>query len=134
MLCRVFHKRKGEVASSSSTVENLESSSSPPLMVDQSTFMAEGCCSGMMMGSSDPAGVSHLEGNSSNPFLNLAVLHYNFLDFPQELDTTGMMGMEMGMGSKDDDAYGFLLDVGLQDDEHGGLGVKGIGNVEDIRF
>ena len=134
MLCRVFHKRKGEVARSSSTVENLENSS-PPLMVDQST-VAEGCCSEMTMGSSVPTNVSHQEGNSSNTFLNLAELHYNFLDFPQELDTTGMTGMEMGMGSKDDEAvdHGFLLDVGL-DDEDGVGSVKGnIGDVEDIRF
>lgn len=129
VLCRVFHKRKGElVATSSGTLENLESS--PPFTDDQSM---PGSCS-EMMGSAFPTNVPHQEGNSSSSFLNLAVLHYNFLEFPHELDASAtMMGMGMGMGSKDEDDYGFLLDVELDDDR--GMGMKGSAtDVEDIRF
>lgn len=129
VLCRVFHKRKGEAvaASSSTSAENLELS---PRVFDQS--MPEGCSAAntdqMMM-------APHQDGNSSS-FLNLALLRYNFLDFPQELETSTasvMGGVGMEMGTKDDD-YSFLLDLGLDDDDHG-FGLKGeIANVEDIRF
>lgn len=132
VLCRVFHKRKAEVASNSSNMENLESSSSPPF-VDQS--MPEEYCS-EMMGPSFPTVVPHQEGNnsSSSSLLNLALLHYNLLDLPQDLDTSAsMMGMDMGVGSKDDD-FGFLLDVGLDDDLDMGMKGNVQTNVEDIRF
>lgn len=92
---------------SHSSIENLESS--PPL-VDPPSTMPEGSCSDTM-----------------------GSLHYNFIDFPQELGSIGTMGMEMGMGSKvggvDDDYYGFILDVGLD-----GMGTQGIAGVDDIRF
>ncbi|ONK79607.1 uncharacterized protein A4U43_C01F8090 [Asparagus officinalis] len=108
VLCRVFNKRKGEVASSSG-VENL--ASSPPLLFDT-------------MGSSCMNNVPHQEGNS-NTLVNLEVLHYNFHEFIQELETTDLMSTEMGMGSKDggDDDYGFLFDAGLDDDDHA-MGVE----------
>ncbi|ONK55127.1 uncharacterized protein A4U43_UnF7320 [Asparagus officinalis] len=123
VLCRVFHKRKVDIATRSS-IENLESS--PPL-VDQS--MPEGYFE-MMGSSSYSTNVPHQEGNT---LLNLDAFHCNFFDFPHEMDNASLMGveMELGMGSKDDD-YGFLLEVGLDYDH--GMGAKGIKNVEDTIF
>ncbi|XP_010934316.3 NAC domain-containing protein 21/22 [Elaeis guineensis] len=90
VLCRVFHKRKGE------TEQDNIGSFSPTWgpsssQVDQTS-------------SSLPA-VPHQHDSSSNPLLNLALLHCNLLDFPQEV----------GMSSRGGDEYGFLLDMGLED-------------------
>lgn len=64
---------------------------------------------------------------------NLSVLQYNFFDFPQEM----MMG-SIDHGLNDEDELGFLIDMGLNDDEHGNVvgGEKEMGNiVEDgLRF
>lgn len=71
--------------------------------------MPDGC--NEQVGSSFPS-VPYQEGNNSNTFLNLALLHCNFLDFPQEVDSTTMMGVDSGVG---DDDFGLMLDVGMED-------------------
>lgn len=110
MLCRVFHKRKKEP----STQYRLD--------VEQETI---GCSSANMGSCTHPIYQSmpynnqlvsysnepHQEESNSPPntMLNLAVLHYNFLE------DTPMIGMN-GRGG---DEYGFLLDLGLDDENMG---------------
>nr|ABU40778.1 NAC-like protein 13 [Crocus sativus] len=121
VLCRVFHKRKGEAVSfslesSEQDDQKAGTSFSPPPLIEQP--IPDGCY-GMMGSSFIPH--DQEEGNiSNNTFLNLAVLKYNFLDFPPEVGTTSMMG--------GDDEFGFLLDVALDDDGdcHGIMGHGGI--------
>ncbi|KAJ0960660.1 hypothetical protein J5N97_001449 [Dioscorea zingiberensis] len=73
----------------------VESSSS--LLIDQP--LLDNCFD--LLGSSY-TNVQHQEDMfiSENPFLNLALMHYNFIDFPQEMDSSQMM--EIGSRTKDD--------------------------------
>lgn len=113
VLCRVFHKRKGETEQ-----DNIGSSSPTPgpssSMADLP--MPDGYYD-QMSSSVLPAVPHQLEGSSSNPLLNLALLHCNFIDFPQEV----------GMSSRGGDEYGFLLDMGFEGHDMGEGGVANIG-------
>ncbi|XP_010906799.1 NAC domain-containing protein 21/22 [Elaeis guineensis] len=115
VLCRVFHKRKGETEQDNigSSSPNLGPSSS---MVDQP--MPDGYYDQM---SSSIAAVPHQEESNSNPLLNLALMQCNFLDFPQE----------MGMSSRGGDEYGFLLDMGFEDHD---MGEGAMPNLGGVRF
>ncbi|MQL96987.1 hypothetical protein Taro_029673 [Colocasia esculenta] len=143
VLCRVFHKRKGETVrygleseqdNAGSSSPNLESSS-PPSMTDQGVndgyeqqqqLVPYGC--------HPPLRHRQLPDDTSGQnygFLNMAAWHYDFVDFPQGgVDGAHFAGVDArGAG----DEYGFLLDVG-------GLGgddmkdVEMMSSFEDMRF
>ncbi|KAL5990566.1 hypothetical protein ACLOJK_011468 [Asimina triloba] len=122
VLCRVFHKSKGgpstnfrmefEQDNIGSSSINLETS--PPNTAHHS----------MHSGYDPMSSFSNIpcqEGeNIPSNTINLAVLHYNFLGFPEDVDSTPMIdGMSSGCG---DDDYGFLLDMGLEGHD---LGIGG---------
>ncbi|XP_019702044.1 NAC domain-containing protein 100 [Elaeis guineensis] len=125
VLCRVFHKKKGDAVNHS--LENNDQDNNmgcfSSVHLESSPLndhpMADGCYEQM---------VPHQEGNSSNTFLNLAVLHYNFLDFPQETDSTTMTGVD-SRGGEDD--FGLLLDVGIADHD---LVEGGMANMGGMKF
>nr|QGT40634.1 NAC domain-containing protein 100 [Tulipa gesneriana] len=122
VLCRVFNKKKEETMSFSleRELDNNGCSSSPlessPPLIDHQCYDE--------LGPSAFTYVPPQESNNLDPFLNLSVLEYNFLDFPQELDSSTMMGIVGSGGSGDE--YGCLLDVGLGDDDVGGGGVPSL--------
>ncbi|KAG0447852.1 hypothetical protein HPP92_028116 [Vanilla planifolia] len=95
---RVFHKRRGEMMrEEAENAEGDDNGGSALPHVAQGSTMDE----------------SHIEG------CNLALLPYNFFDFPQDLmGSKGMVGMESRHG--EEDGFGFLLDLGLDDE----LGVE----------
>ncbi|XP_073001788.1 NAC domain-containing protein 100-like [Typha latifolia] len=121
VLCRVFDKRKGEhdtlIGSSSPT----DHGSSPPPMMDHP--MSDACYDHMT--SSLPT-LPHQEENTSNPFLNLAMLQYNFFDIPQEVSCTALMGLGPKNGG---DEYEFLFDVGVEDHDMGDVGMSSLGGM-----
>ncbi|XP_010935925.1 protein CUP-SHAPED COTYLEDON 3-like [Elaeis guineensis] len=131
VLCRVFYKMKGDSVNYSLENDqdnNIGFSSShlePSPLNDHP--MPDGCDE--RMGSSFPA-VPYQEGNSSNTFLNLALLHSNCLDFPQEVDGTTMVGVDSGGG--DDDFGRLMLDVGMED--HDVVKGAGMANTESMKF
>ncbi|KAJ0966497.1 hypothetical protein J5N97_023414 [Dioscorea zingiberensis] len=150
VLCRVFHKRKGDQTSTVINHVNLEISCSehvniihdcpspqmdaspPPALMDQASTL-DGCFD--LVSSSfttNPAAIIHQEDISSNPFHNLAVLqqHYNLADnFPdQEIDTSQIM-MEMGSRISCGDDCGFFFDdTGAEEDlnDHMGAGLPSV--------
>lgn len=110
MLCRVFHKRKKEASTQYRLEDEQEKigcssanmGSSPPSIYQSMPYHKQ-----MVSFSNNP----HQEANSPpNTMLNLALLHYNFLDFPQDEDTP-----MIGMNGRGGDEYGFLLDLGLDE-------------------
>lgn len=120
MLCRVFHKAKGDAFSNYGLEygEDNDIGCSSSLVNDHP--MTDGCCEQM---------VPHQDGNASNTFFNLAVLHCGFLDFPQEVvDATTMAGVD-SRGGEDD--FGLLLDVGMEDHD---LVEGGMANMAGIKF
>ncbi|KAJ6817840.1 NAC domain-containing protein 79-like [Iris pallida] len=143
VLCRVFHKKKGEASACFSLQESSEqqdvgsisscSLSLPPLIEQQQAVPAaeDGCFyDHLMMGPSDLV-PPHQEGNSncssSSTLLDLAVLHCcSFLDydFPQDhvAGATATAGMMMG---GEDEYGGFLLDVNLEE-EHAMRMIDGV--------
>ncbi|PKU80636.1 NAC domain-containing protein 100 [Dendrobium catenatum] len=139
VLCRVFHKRKGEPIrignGSIAEQENILSSGSQlEISTDDQMEQLANAPDGIHgdMGSSIPL-VPYQEGNSSNTYLNFAVLQYNFFDFPQEMmmGNSDVIGMESRHASGDE--FGFLLDMGLDDFVHEsgeGGGAKLMSNVE----
>ncbi|XP_039116760.1 NAC domain-containing protein 21/22-like [Dioscorea cayenensis subsp. rotundata] len=124
VLCRVFHKRKGESVNHKN-FENSDqhgniidcsspqmdaSSAPPPPLMDHAIL--DGCLD--LVSSSFTNAAIHPQGISSNPFHNLAVLHCDLaVDFPHEIDTSQMM--EMGSRSGDDCRF-FFDDTGAEDD------------------
>ncbi|KAJ8511316.1 hypothetical protein OPV22_001750 [Ensete ventricosum] len=108
VLCRVFHKRKGE-----SEHEEAGSSSSPtlrssPSLVYQPTM--PDVYHDQLLGSSLSAALLQQDATSPNPFLmNMALLQCNLLDLPEE-----MMGTEpmAGMSSRCEDEFGYLMEIG----------------------
>ncbi|KAH0453977.1 hypothetical protein IEQ34_018301 [Dendrobium chrysotoxum] len=139
VVCRVFHKRKGEPIriGNGSIVEQenifsygSELEISIDAQMEQLANAPDGCHRDM--GSSIPL-VPYQEGNSSNTYLNFAVLQYNVFDFPQEMmmGHSEVIGMESSHASGDE--FGFLLDMGLDDFVHEngeGGGAKLTSNVE----
>ncbi|XP_072955502.1 NAC domain-containing protein 79-like [Typha angustifolia] len=101
VLCRVFHKRKGEPEMNETI--NMGSTSprlgSPPPMVDQP--MSDGWC--------DSSTLPQQE-NSSSHLLNTAVMQCNFLEFPQDVSMLGLSTM----GGTGGDQYGCWFDLGLE--------------------
>ncbi|XP_020594160.1 NAC domain-containing protein 100-like [Phalaenopsis equestris] len=140
VLCRVFHKRKGEPIKigNKNIVEqenNLSSGSYLEISandhMEQLANVSDGCHGDM--GSSIPL-VPYQEGNSPNTFLNFAVLQYNFFDFPHEImmGNTDVIGIDSRHGGGGDE-ISFLLDVGLDEYEHAngeGGGAKLMSNME----
>ncbi|KAG1359744.1 NAC domain-containing protein [Cocos nucifera] len=111
VLCRVFHKKKGDAVKYSvenDQDDNIGCFSSVHLENDHP--MTDGCYEQM---------VPHQEGDGSNTLLNLAVLHHNFLDFPREDSRGG------------EDDFGLLLDVGIQDHD---LVEGGMANMGGMKF
>ncbi|XP_065039935.1 protein ATAF2-like isoform X2 [Musa acuminata AAA Group] len=107
VLCRVFHKRKGE-SDHDKTASSSPTRMSSACVVDQP--MPDVCHD--QLGSSFPA-LLQQEDNSSDPFLmNMALLQRNLLDFPQEMGSAPA-GM-VGMSSRCEDELGFLLDLGFE--------------------
>nr|XP_009387368.1 PREDICTED: NAC domain-containing protein 21/22-like [Musa acuminata subsp. malaccensis] len=105
VLCRVFHKRKGE----GEEHEQLSASSAMPA----------GVCHGQVGPSFST--LPRQEDSSLNPFLNVALLQCNSLGFPQETGSRFVTGIsprceEEEEEEDDDDELGFLLDLGF---EHG---------------
>nr|CAD1836170.1 unnamed protein product [Ananas comosus var. bracteatus] len=126
VLCRVFHKRKGEGEQDHSVGSSCEHAmgSSPPMVEDPMTMMMghhEGGCRDMVSSSSHPLTNPHQEDHNSNSYMNLALLHYSFIDIPQDV--------MMGLGPKGgDDECGFMFDVGMDDDHnHNDHGMVGMG-------
>ncbi|KAG1361532.1 putative protein CUP-SHAPED COTYLEDON 3-like [Cocos nucifera] len=115
VLCRVFHKMKGDLVNCSDHDNNIGFFSShlePSPLNDHPAVPEYGCNENV--GSSFPV-LPYQEGNSSNIFQNLSLLHSNFLDIPQEVDSTStMVGVDSGGG---DDDFGLMLDVGMEDDD-----------------
>lgn len=108
VLCRVFHKRKGEEEEiNMGSCSSPTMMSSPPLTGDLPLgLQGGGMCNGEM-GTSISNG-PHQENNSnSSGFIDVDnLLHCNFLDFTPQLE----------MDSSDGDAFGLLL--GLGPEEH----------------
>nr|AXU39996.1 NAC protein [Lilium pumilum] len=124
VLCRVFNKKKGETVCHSLEREqdNRGCSSS---MLESSPPLIPQCYD--ELGSLAFTSLPHQESNNSDPFLNLSVLEYNFLDFPQEMDNSTLMGMS---GSRvGGDEYGCLFDVGLGDEDVGGGAITSLEGV-----
>lgn len=117
VLCRVFHKRKGDE-------EKSLGSSSPTLMEDQPSSLQEGTIidNGDMMGNSVFNGPQQENNNSNNnpgSFLDVAnLLQCNFLDFTPQVE----------IGSNGGDEFGLFLDVGPENN------AMGFGNLGDFRF
>lgn len=110
MLCRVFHKRKKEPSTQyrlEVEQENIGCSSANMGSCTHPIYQSMPYNKQMVSYSNEP----HQEESNSPPntMLNLAVLHYNFLE------DTPMIGMN-GRGG---DEYGFLLDLGLDDENMG---------------
>ncbi|KAJ8639242.1 hypothetical protein MRB53_015936 [Persea americana] len=109
VLCRVFHRRNKELSAKSGLEveqEKIGSSSihadSPPPPTHQT-----------MASNKQMFSFSNILQEANNPpstMLNLALLH-NFLKFPQKMDDAPMTGMDARGG----DEYGFLFDLGLED-------------------
>ncbi|KAK8946370.1 NAC domain-containing protein 21/22 [Platanthera zijinensis] len=96
VLCRVFHKGKDRQNTIfSSTLSPIE--------------MCSTADNHQPEGSSNTIQLAPYEEDSAN----LSVLQYNFFDFPQEM----MMGNTIDHGFNDDE-LGFLIDMGLNEDEH----------------
>ncbi|XP_039127106.1 NAC domain-containing protein 21/22-like isoform X2 [Dioscorea cayenensis subsp. rotundata] len=95
VLCRVFHKRKEERVS---VINDQEDYSTSSLLTDQPLIL-DNCFD--LLGSSCTS-VQHQEDMiiSDNPLLNMALMHYNFIDYPQDDDTSQMI--EIGSRWKDD--------------------------------
>ncbi|XP_065007744.1 protein CUP-SHAPED COTYLEDON 3-like [Musa acuminata AAA Group] len=131
VLCRVFNKKKGDPTSSS--LENEQDNnhslgcfssfmeSSPPQHEQQ---FLDGCYE--QITSSFPV-VPPQEDNSSNTFLSLAALRYNFLGLPQDMDSTRMTGV--GSSDLGGDDYGLVLDMGLEDHDLVGGGTANLGGI-----
>ncbi|CAL9782711.1 unnamed protein product [Musa acuminata subsp. burmannicoides] len=101
VLCRVFHKRKGDSehdeAGSSSLVYQ-------PTMPD--------ACHDQQLGSSLSAAILQQDDTSPNPFLmNMALLQCNLLDLPEEMMGSAPMA---GMSSGCEDEFGCLSELGLE--------------------
>ncbi|RWV82394.1 hypothetical protein GW17_00056109 [Ensete ventricosum] len=67
------------------------------------------------------------EGNSSNTFLSLTALRYDFLGFPQDMDSTRMTAV--GSSDLGGDGYGLVLDMGLEDHDMMGGGTANLGGI-----
>ncbi|CAL9078719.1 unnamed protein product, partial [Musa textilis] len=100
VLCRVFHKRKGE----GEEHEQLSASSAMPADV----------CHGQVGPSFST--LPRQEDSSLSPFLNMALLQGNSIGFPPETGSRFVMGISPRCEEEDDDELGFLLDLGF---EHG---------------
>ncbi|XP_008785238.1 NAC domain-containing protein 21/22-like [Phoenix dactylifera] len=117
VLCRVLHKSKGETQQDNNIgFFSCPTSGPSSSLVDQP--MPDGCY--------DPTSsslVPHQDDSSSNPLLNLALLHCDFLDhFPHEV----------GMSSRGGDEHGFFLDMGFDQDHD--MREAGMANLEGVRF
>lgn len=141
VLCRVFHKGKGEKERAGNEnivdTENMFSSVScleisADDQMEQLSSVPDGCFGDM--GSSSPLG-PYLHGSISNSYLNLSVLQYNFFDFPQEMmmGSADAIGMDSSHGCEDE--FGILMGMGLVDDGDGHDNVGGLtegkGDVEE---
>ncbi|KAF8394263.1 hypothetical protein HHK36_020470 [Tetracentron sinense] len=127
VLCRVFHKSKGEHITNLGLQNELETTndafspnftSSPP--TDQTMP------SWYQQVPSFPQ-IAHHQDHSPSPLLNLASINPNLLEFPNEVKNTTINNSN----SKGDDGYGFLLDMSLEDNC---LGDGGLQYPDDMRF
>lgn len=106
VLCRVFHKRKAESEHDSASSHSPSPVLSPPQMHQTvpAPFYDDKISSSFKPN-------SPIQVGSSNTLLNMALMQYNFLGFPCEVETTPILG----------DEFGFLLDGELEEFVEGGL-------------
>ncbi|CAL9203845.1 unnamed protein product, partial [Musa hybrid cultivar] len=104
VLCRVFKKSKGEAEheNTGSSSPTLGSSSSPLDLLMPDVVCHE------QLGSSFST-LPRQEDSSSNPFMNMAMLQCNLLDFPQEIMGSTAM---VGMSSSCEGEIGCLMELG----------------------
>nr|AXU39984.1 NAC protein [Lilium pumilum] len=106
VLCRVFHKRKAESEQDSAKRQSPALGLSPPHMYQQ---VAAALYDDQISSSFKPD--TPIQEGSSNTVHNMALMQYNFLGFPCEVETTPILG----------DEFGFLLDEELEEFVEGGL-------------
>ncbi|CAL9780627.1 unnamed protein product [Musa acuminata subsp. burmannicoides] len=106
VLCRVFKKSKGEAEheNTGSSSPTLRSSSSPLDLLMPDVVCHE------QLGSSFSTLPRQEDSSSSNPFMNMAMLQCNLLDFPQEIMGSTAM---VGMSSSCEGEIGCLMELGF---------------------
>ncbi|KAK9281777.1 hypothetical protein L1049_004683 [Liquidambar formosana] len=139
VLCRVFHKSKGENSTDqfSTTSQNMfdtttASASSPNLVSSPPTDKTIPSCGYQPVTSFLSPMPPHQSHNQTTNLLNLAVLNPNFLQFTQERNTTVAAMTEMNSKGDNNDDYGFLWDMSLEENSLGD-GVPS-SNLEDTGF
>ncbi|XP_065021701.1 NAC domain-containing protein 21/22-like [Musa acuminata AAA Group] len=107
VLCRVFHKKKGETENENTASSSPALRSSPSSLVDQPMpdFRHERLSSSSfsILPQQEPE-------SSSDPFLNMALMQGSFLGFSPEMGSTAMMGTSLMC----EDELGCPLDLGFE--------------------